>query len=178
MPIITKKYHAPCGVLILGSSDHKLCICDWLTEKHSRHADRLRHRLSDCGYEEGSSEVIEDAITQLDEYFEGKRRTFSLPLLFTGTDFQNKVREALLAIPYGETVTYGELARQIGHPKAVRAVANAIASNDISIFTPCHRVIGSDHTLTGYAGGLAAKEYLLKLEMKLCQIETSDFNAG
>lgn len=164
MRIITKRYYAPCGVLILGSSDHQLCLCDWLTEKHTRHADRLKHRLRDYTHEEGSSEVIEEAIAQLDEYFGGTRRTFSLPLLFTGTDFQNKVWQALLAIPYGETITYGELARRIGNPKAVRAVANAIASNIISIFAPCHRVIGSDSTLTGYAGGLPAKAYLLKLE--------------
>lgn len=104
------------------------------------------------------------AIAQLDEYFAGKRRQFDVPLLFAGTEFQKTVWDTLLTIPFGQTVSYGELARQIGMPKAVRAVANANGANSISIFAPCHRVIGSDGTLTGYGGGLPVKEFLLRLE--------------
>ena len=100
----------------------------------------------------------------MDEYFAGKRRNFTIPLLFVGTDFQKKVWNKLLEIPYGKTVSYGELARMIDMPKAVRAVANANGANAISILAPCHRVIGSDRSLTGYGGGLAAKKLLLDLE--------------
>lgn len=116
---------------------------------------------------DSTSPVIELSVAQLDEYFSGKRHDFDIPLLFAGTDFQKMVWNALLDIPYGMTVSYSEMARQIGRPEAVRAVANANGANAISIFAPCHRVIGSDRTLTGYGGGLDAKEYLLKLENAL-----------
>lgn len=116
---------------------------------------------------DSTSPVIELSVAQLDEYFSGKRHDFDIPLLFAGTDFQKMVWNALLDIPYGMTVSYSEMARRIGRPEAVRAVANANGANAISIFAPCHRVIGSDRTLTGYGGGLDAKEYLLKLENAL-----------
>lgn len=116
---------------------------------------------------DSTSPVIELSVAQLDEYFSGKRHDFDIPLLFAGTDFQKMVWNALLDIPYGMTVSYSEMARRIGRPEAVRAVANANGANAISIFAPCHRVIGSDRTLTGYGGGLDAKEYLLKLENSL-----------
>ena len=91
-----------------------------------------------------------------------------MPLLFVGTDFQKTVWNELLKIPFGTTVSYGEMARRIGMPKAVRAVANANGANAISILAPCHRVIGSDHSLTGYGGGLDVKRALLELEGILC----------
>ena len=115
-------------------------------------------------FEVGTSEVIEKAAKQLDEFFAGKRKEFDLPLLFVGTDFQKAVWNELLKIPFGKTVSYGEMALRIGMPKAVRAVANANGANSISIFAPCHRVIGSDRSLTGYGGGLSAKKFLLELE--------------
>ena len=90
--------------------------------------------------------------------------TFDIPILFTGTDFQKKVWHKLLEIPYGQTLSYGEMTKRLDIPNAVRAVANANGANAISIFVPCHRVIGSDRSLTGYGGGLAAKKYLLELE--------------
>lgn len=101
---------------------------------------------------------------QLDEYFNGTCKVLDAPLLLTGTDFQITVWQALLTIPYGETITYGETARIIGKSSSTRAVANAIGANAISIFVPCHRVIGSNRSLTGYRGGLTAKHYLLSLE--------------
>lgn len=162
--IITRIYESPCGMLMLGSFVDKLCLCDWQIEKHRNFVDNRLRRILEAEFVEDSSEVIDNAITQLDEYFEGKRQQFDVPLLFAGTEFQKKVWNRLLAIPFGVTISYGEMARQIGMPKAVRAVANANGANSISIFAPCHRVIGSDHTLTGYGGGLAAKEFLLKLE--------------
>lgn len=133
-------------------------------ERHRDHVDNRLRRLLDAEFLDGPSAVIDTAIAQLDEYFAGTRREFDVQILFAGTDFQKKVWDALLTIPFGNTVSYREIARRIGMPKAVRAVANANGANSISIFVPCHRVIGSDNTLTGYGGGLAAKEFLLKLE--------------
>ncbi len=162
--IITRKYQSPCGTLVLGSFGNKLCLCDWQTEKHREHVNNRLRRLLDAEFSDGTSAIIDRAISQLDEYFDGKRQNFDIPLLFVGTDFQKNVWDALLTIPFGKTVSYREIATRIGKPKAVRAVANANGANSISIFAPCHRVIGSDHTLTGYGGGLPTKEYLLKLE--------------
>ena len=162
--IKTKLYESPCGTLLLGSFGDKLCLCDWQVEKHRDHVDGRLKRVLRAEFEEGTSDVIEETVRQLDEYFAGKRREFDIPLLFVGTDFQRKVWNELLNIPYGQTISYGEMARRIGMPKSVRAVANANGSNAISILAPCHRVIGSDGTLTGYGGGLAAKRMLLELE--------------
>ncbi len=165
--IVTRRYEAPCGTLALGSLGDSLCMCDWLAGRHRDQAERRLRRVLDAEFAEGNSSVLDRAVVQLDEYFAGQRQEFDLPLLFAGTDFQKKVWEALLAIPYGETVSYGEMARRIGMPTAVRAVANANGANPISIFAPCHRVIGSDCSLTGYGGGLDAKEYLLRLEQAI-----------
>lgn len=162
--IKTKRYESPCGVLMLGSFGDKLCLCDWQVEKHRGRVDRRLKRMLNAEFEEGTSDVIEKAVKQLDEYFAGKRKDFDVPLLFVGTDFQKKVWTELLDIPFGETVSYGEIARRIGLPKAVRAVANANGANSVSIFAPCHRVIGSDHSLTGYGGGIETKRRLLELE--------------
>ena len=152
---------------MLGSYNNRLCLCDWQVERHRNHVDNRLCRILDAEWVEGTSPIIERAMMQLDEYFTGQRQEFDIPLLWVGTDFQKKVWDRLLTIPYGHTLSYGEMARQIGQPKAVRAVANANGANAISIFAPCHRVIGSDHTLTGYGGGLTTKEYLLRLENAL-----------
>lgn len=164
--IIIKRYESPCVVLLLGSYGDKLCLCDWQVEKHHDHVDRRLKRILNAEFEEGTSEVIDKAVCQLDEFFAGKRKAFDIPLLFVGTDFQKKVWAELLKIPYGETISYGEMARRIGMPKSVRALANANGANAISIFAPCHRVIGSDGSLTGYGGGLDAKKLLLELELE------------
>lgn len=110
--------------------------------------------------------VLDCAARQLDEYFAGRRRVFDLPLLTVGTPFQRAVWELLTEIPFGGTRSYAWLAAQLGHPRAVRAVAAANRANALSIFIPCHRVVGSDGSLTGYAGGLAAKRLLLGLEQQ------------
>lgn len=162
--IVTRLYSSPCGALMLGSYGDSLCLCDW--QGHRGHVGNRLRRMLDAGYEIGSSPVIERAVMQLDEYFAGKRRDFDVPLLFVGTEFQKTVWGALLDIPFGSTISYGEMSARIGVPKAVRAVANANGANPISIFVPCHRVIGRDGALTGYGGGLQAKEYLLKLEAR------------
>lgn len=164
MEIIVRRCSSPCGELLLGSYGDSLCMCDWLTEKHRDLADRRLERVLNAHTVEGTSSATENAARQLDEYFAGLRTEFDVPLLFAGTDFQKTVWRALLGIPYGKTVSYKELARKIAMPDAVRAVANANGANSISIFAPCHRVIGSDGSLTGYGGGLDKKLFLLELE--------------
>ena len=178
------RYHAPCGELVLGAFEGQLCLCDWQTEKHRKFVDKrlqydlkaeislLDNELQGEEYKgEGFSSwtradiaVLQEAKQQLDEYFQRERKTFDLPLLLIGTDFSKRVWEALRQIPYGTTVSYKELATQIGQPKAIRAVANANRQNALSIILPCHRVIGTDGSLTGYGGGLPSKQYLLDLE--------------
>lgn len=160
-----QRYHTPCGDLMLGSLEDKLCLCDWAVRKHQDVVYARLAKVLQAAYEEKTSDIIEEAAKQLDEYFTGKRTVFDIPLLFAGTDFQKKVWHKLLEIPYGTTISYGELAKRLDMPKAVRAVANANGANALSIFAPCHRVIGSNHLLTGYAGGLAAKKHLLDLEL-------------
>lgn len=162
--IIAKPYHTPCGTLLLGSLGNKLCLCHWQAKERSKHAElRLKRELR-ANLEEGTSETIEEAMLQLSEYFTGSRQTFSLPLLLIGTEFQKTVWRKLQQIPFGETISYAQTALRIGAPSAVRAVANAIAANPLSVIVPCHRVIGSNNSLTGYAGGIEAKRKLLLLE--------------
>ncbi len=111
--------------------------------------------------------LLEEALCQLDEYFHGKRKMFQLPLKWKGTPFQEKVWQALCEIPYGTTVSYSEIAEKIGRPKAVRAVGQANRANELAIMVPCHRVIGKNRSLTGYAGNRTeVKEMLLLLEQK------------
>lgn len=158
------RYHSPCGDLMLGSLGDRLCLCDWVAGRHRDVVERRLRRFLQAGYGEEPSAVIRDAGRELDEYFEGRRTAFDVPLLLAGTDFQKRVWLELLEIPYGQTVSYRELAERLGTPKAVRAVANANGANALSIFVPCHRVVGSDRSLTGYAGGVGAKRFLLSLE--------------
>lgn len=162
--IVCRPYASPCGELLLGSIDGKLCLCNWTEGKKRGRDERRLGRLLGAHFEEGTSEVTGEAARQLDEYFSGRRTGFSVPLLFAGTDFQKAVWNELLNIPYGETISYGTMAARLSAPKAVRAVANANGANALSIFAPCHRVIGSDGTLTGYGGGLPAKRALLEHE--------------
>lgn len=148
---------SPVGTLTLVASDKGLTAILWENDK----ANRVP--LGDM--REGPNHpVLQDTIRQLEEYFSGKRKSFSLPLDFRGTEFQKKVWGALLTIPFGETRSYAQIAEQVNSPKAVRAVGAANGKNPISIIAPCHRVIGSNGDLTGFAGGLAAKTLLLSLE--------------
>lgn len=164
--ICVQHYTSPAGELLLGSIDDRLCMCDWAESIHGDAAGKRLQRLLHADFKEKKSAVTEMAARQLDEYFAGIRHSFELPLLFAGTDFQKKVWNELLNIPYGETASYAAIAERTGMPKAVRAVANANGANALSIIVPCHRVIGSNSTLTGYGGGLPAKKFLLELEHK------------
>lgn len=162
--ITTRSYESPCGTLLLGSFGDSLCMCDWLVSKRHEQVCRRLKRALKAEMVTGTSVVIEKAAQQLDEYFARQRRSFDIPLLFVGTAFQRAVWIELQKIAYGETISYAEMAKRLGRPSAVRAVANANGANAIPIFAPCHRVIGSDRSLTGYAGGLMAKKMLLELE--------------
>jgi methylated-DNA-[protein]-cysteine S-methyltransferase len=113
-----------------------------------------------------SDQYLTEAVRQLDAYFRGELRSFDLPLALEGTTFQKTVWQELLKIPYGAAVSYREIARRIGKPKAVRAVGAANGRNPLPIVVPCHRVIGSDGSMTGYGGGLQIKEFLLELECR------------
>lgn len=164
MFISITSYHSPVGELILGEFNKKLCICDWKYRKQRNQIDaRITKELA-AVFEENDTPLLRKTKKQLDEYFAKKRTTFDLPLLTIGTDFQKKVWEELQEIPFGETLSYLELSQQLGDEKAIRAVASANGANAISIIIPCHRIIGADGALTGYAGGLNAKKKLLQLE--------------
>ena len=148
---------SPVGELTLVARDGKLSAILWEVER----ANRVR--LGEL-IEANDSPVLRETERQLREYFAGTRNQFELELDFAGTDFQKQVWQALVTIPFGETRSYSQIAQQIGNPKAVRAVGAANGRNPISIIAPCHRVIGASGSLTGFAGGLAAKQYLLALE--------------
>lgn len=168
-------FKTPVGELIIGSFEHKLCLCDWRYRKMRSAIDKRIQSGLDAEYEPGDSEVIEETIFQLNEYFEGDRTTFDIPLLLVGSDFQKSVWEALVQIPFGKTETYLGLSKNLGNEKAIRAVATANGANAISILVPCHRVIGSDGGLVGYAGGLDAKKKLLNIENALIKSQLSLF---
>lgn len=162
--ISLQHYDSPCGRLVLASFADRLCLCDWSDNPFAeRNRRRIEKYLKATSKTETTS-VLEETKRQLDEYFAGKRKAFDIQLCLVGTDFQHKVWNALRSIPYGSTKSYKDIAQCIGKPKAVRAVAGAIGANAISIIIPCHRVIGSNHSLTGYAGGLEAKRGLLGME--------------
>lgn len=148
---------SPVGVLTLVTSDSGLRAVLWEN-------DTPRRVPLPTLTENPEHPILLETERQLNSYFVGKLTRFSLPLDFHGTDFQKKVWHALTTIPFGETRSYSEIARQIGHPAAVRAVGAANGKNPISIVAPCHRVIGTNGKLTGFAGGLAAKAFLLGIE--------------
>lgn len=154
-----KTMPSPVGLLTLVANDHGLAAVLWEND------DPKRVRLSPL-HEDTKHPVLMEAERQLQDYFAGKREKFEMKLNFNGTEFQQKVWAALLTIPFGETRSYAQIAEQIGNPNAVRAVGAANGRNPISIIAPCHRVIGSNGKLTGFAGGMEAKAFLLKLETK------------
>ena len=157
MDYFFKLLPSPVGELTLIASDNGLAAVLWENENP-------RRVRAMAPQENPFHPVLLETERQLTEYFAGQRRRFTVKLDFVGTEFQKKVWAALMAIPFGETRSYAEIARQIGHPAAVRAVGAANGKNPISIIAPCHRVIGSNGKLTGFAGGLTAKALLLKIE--------------
>lgn len=167
--IAIQTYKSPVGEILLGSYANTLCLADWKYRKMRYSIDNRIQKGLKAEYVEESSKVIEETIKQMKEYFSGELREFDIPLLMVGTGFQKSVWHRLMKIPYGTTASYLELSRNIGNEKAVRAVASANGANAISILIPCHRIIGSDGALTGYAGGLRAKKMLLEIEKHTMQ---------
>ncbi len=165
--INTQYFKTPYGELLLGEHDNKLVLCDWRYRKMRDQIDRRLQGQLKATYSEKNNELLNLTRQQLNEYFENNRKKFDLPLKFIGTDFQQQVWSNLANIPYGKTTNYFQLASCIGNSKAVRAVANANGANAISIIIPCHRVIGSNGELAGYAGGVNTKKKLLDLEQSL-----------
>ncbi len=155
---------SPLGTLTLAASDHGLAALYF--ERHRLGpSERERHGwMLDRGGANPASRTLASARDQLAAYFAGERREFDLPLAPAGTPFQRRVWAELRKIPYGGTISYGELARRLGDPAASRAVGAANGRNPISIVVPCHRVIGANGSLTGYGGGLERKRWLLELE--------------
>lgn len=165
--VSTQLHDTPCGTLVLASVGDELCLCDWRGKPCAERNMRRLEQTLNADLREEPSSVICRAKEQIDEYFSGARTVFDLPLRPVGTSFQLMVWQALLEIPFGQTLTYNDMAQRLGNPKGVRAVAQAIGANGIGIIIPCHRVIGSDGSLTGFAGGLDIKRQLLELEGQL-----------
>ena len=154
----------PLGPMLAGATDQGICLLEFTDRRMlETQVTRLQKRFS-AGLVSGSHEHIDALLQQLQEYFSGTRRDFTVPLLPSGTEFQARAWNYLMKIPYGETRAYRDQARALGNINAVRAVARANGDNRIAIVIPCHRVIGSDGKLTGYGGGLWRKKFLLELE--------------
>jgi methylated-DNA-[protein]-cysteine S-methyltransferase len=154
---VYKLVDSPVGILKLVATGDGLAAILWANDRPGR--VRLNIEAEDQRHP-----VLLETERQLAEYFAGQRKEFAVPLDLAGTDFQRKVWDALLTIPFGETRSYAQIAGQIGHPAAARAVGAASGRNPVSIIAPCHRVVGSTGTLTGFAGGLDVKAHLLALE--------------
>lgn len=154
---------SPIGPLLLAASDRGLRALYMSRQRHVPVAPEANWKAV-TRTDRAQFDLLERAATQLAAYFAGTRDTFDLPLDLEGTAFQKSVWAGLCTIGFGETISYGELARRIGNPKAVRAVGLANGRNPVSIVVPCHRVIGADGSMTGYGGGIDRKVYLLGLE--------------
>ncbi|MFC2111100.1 methylated-DNA--[protein]-cysteine S-methyltransferase [Bacteroidota bacterium] len=168
-------FKTPYGELILGSFENKLCLSDWRYRKMRISIDKRINAGLNAVFIEKETKVINETKTQLAQYFNGERTEFDIHLLLIGTDFQKSVWNALQQIPYGKTDTYLGLSKKLANEKAIRALANANGANAISIIIPCHRIIGSDGKLVGYASGLDVKRKLLSLENSLSKNQLSLF---
>lgn len=165
----TSKYKSPLGEIMIAADGKGLTGLWFAGQKYfALYLDKEN--------EEKEVQILKDAKKWLDIYFSGKEPNFKLPLSFTGTDFQNEVWEILYSIPYGKLITYGEIANILAKRKGLKrmsaqAVGGAVGKNAISIIVPCHRVVGSNGSLTGYAGGVKRKKYLLELEkVDMCNL--------
>lgn len=164
--IETQIFASPLGSLILASYQGALCMCDWQYRKQRVQLDKRLCNGLGTSMKLAENEVLALAVQQLIEYFNGTRKEFDIPLTMVGTVFQRQVWDKLLQIPYGKTVSYLQLSQHMQNESAIRAVAAANGANGISIIVPCHKVVGGQGQLVGYAGGLHAKQKLLELECK------------
>lgn len=158
--VYRKRIASPVGMICL-EADHEALLSLYIV------GSEAASRWSEQEERGEGSQILEQTERELQEYFAGKRKEFTVPVCCYGTEFQMKVWNALREIPYGETRSYAEIAQTIGKPRACRAVGGANNRNPIMILTPCHRVVGSDGSLVGFGGGLEAKKYLLDLERRI-----------
>ena len=161
-------YEAPFGELTVVGSDLGIRYVMFNNDAHPKPLERLH--ISDTEIHDS----VNDAITQLQEYCDGSRRDFDLPLDLQGTEFQVAAWRALADIPYGHTASYGQQAASIGRPKAVRAIGGANGRNPVAIVLPCHRIVGADGSLTGFGGGIAVKKWLLDHEQSMLHSATGN----
>lgn len=164
--LVTTTFDSPVGELTLIASAHGLRAVLWPADKDREGAPRVKPVTAAAA---GENDITKLTKSQLAEYFAGERKAFSIPLELAGTDLQRETWAALASIPYGETTTYGRQAAALGRPTSFRAVANANGKNPVSIVLPCHRVVGADGSLTGFAGGLSSKSWLLEHEERNSQ---------
>lgn len=164
MFIFSAAIETPIGQMLACANHEGICLLEFADRKDIDKQKSSLQNVLKTEFAEGTNEYLESLTIQLGEYFSGKRKKFDLPLVLTGTQFQEKVWSSLQNIPFGKTLTYQKLTNQLGDPRAIRAVANATGANKIAILIPCHRVIGSDGSLTGYAGGIWRKQWLLDHE--------------
>jgi AraC family transcriptional regulator, regulatory protein of adaptative response / methylated-DNA-[protein]-cysteine methyltransferase len=160
------KIETPLGEMVAGATDEGVCLLEFINRRMLPTEYKDLKRLLNTMIEEGDNTLLKTLRKQLEEYFDGKRKVFDVPLITPGTQFQQDVWKELQNIPFGSTRSYQEQANALKKPDSVRAVANANGMNRISILIPCHRVIGSDGNLTGYGGGLHRKKWLLDHEKK------------
>lgn len=156
MEIYYTYYESPIGLLKIGGTDHYITELSFVDNRN-----QIQHG------EPGISEIMHQCTEQLIEFFNGNRKNFDIPVYQPGTEFQQRVWGELLNIRYGKTISYMDLAKKLGDPKCIRAAAQTNGRNKIAIIVPCHRVIGSNSSLTGYAGGLWRKRWLLNLEFRI-----------
>ncbi|MBS1615016.1 MAG: methylated-DNA--[protein]-cysteine S-methyltransferase [Bacteroidetes bacterium] len=164
MAIWTTSFFLPVGEMIVGATDAGICLFDY---RYRKNLPAIQQRIStglNTTFQEGVHPLFGQLKSEMDEYFNGHRQQFDLPLLLLGSSFQKKVWGSLLGIPFGQTRSYLQQARSLGDTQAVRAIASANGANGLAILIPCHRVLGADGSLTGYAGGLTAKRKLLQHE--------------
>jgi len=164
--VLVSRIESPLGPLVAGATPDGICLLEFTGPKRfAAQLAALRRRFH-AAAASGRNHHIDRLEMQLAEYFAGRRRRFDIPLVAPGTPFQRRVWRALVRIPYGETRTYGGLARRLGVPSAQRAVGHANGANPLSILVPCHRLIGANGALTGYGGGVWRKRKLLELETR------------
>ncbi|MEM7051574.1 MAG: methylated-DNA--[protein]-cysteine S-methyltransferase [Acidobacteriota bacterium] len=165
-PLAEGRIETPLGPMVALADDDRLYLLEFADRAVLQSQIRRLVRLTGRQHRPGDSPVFDRLSKELEEYFGGRRRTFSVPLAMPGTAFQRSVWEQLLAIPPGRTSTYGEIARHLGKPQATRAVGKANGDNRLTILVPCHRLVGQNGSLTGYGGGLWRKRFLLEHESK------------
>jgi len=163
--VVTTLIESPLGPLILGATEKGLCLCEFTDRRMLEFQFNMLQKRFDAAIIPGTNQYIKQAQKELNEYFAGKLKKFTVKLVYPGTEFQQKVWDELIKIPYGTTIAYADLAQRVGIPGAVRAVGTANGMNRIGVIIPCHRVVNKSGMLGGYGGGVWRKQWLLDLEM-------------